>query len=82
MFDARNIAKPLTPSKSKKDEVLYWPQILALSHDKRPCAPKRSAKRAKRKRKVRPIHDTNTVTLRFTAGQARAVQCPQSSFTS
>ena len=73
MFDARNIAKPLTTSKSKKDEVLYWRDIDALSRPKQQKKPAKS--KAKPKRKIRPIHDTNTVTLRLSADQIAAVQC-------
>ena len=78
MSDARNIAKPLTPTKSKKDEVLYWRDIDALSQPKQQKKPAKT--KAKQKRKIRPTHDANTVTLQLSGEQIATVQCSQDGF--
>jgi hypothetical protein len=70
MSDARNIAKPLTPSKSK---YLTLKQIDALSRSPRQTKGKHRA-RPKLKTKIRPTHDDNTVTLRLNAEQVAVIR--------
>jgi hypothetical protein len=67
MSDASNLANPHFTSKSK---YLTLKQIDALSR-----SPRKARAKAKKQRKIRPEHDSNTVRLRLSGEQITALQC-------